>query len=97
MRLSPDVFRYLVWGAAVVLGIMLAVIDRQVLKRWLLVWLLPAGIAGGLLLTELSPFSFGVTTYYMEGVIIAAGSALALSGYVIAATVLALLFRQPSV
>lgn len=94
MRLSPDMFRYLVWGAAVVVGMVLAFVDRRVLKRWLLVWLLPAGIAGGLLLTNLSPFSFGATNYYMEGIIVAAGSALALAGYVIAAAGLALMFRR---
>ncbi|MEQ1716788.1 MAG: hypothetical protein ABL907_12510 [Hyphomicrobium sp.] len=84
MNLSPDATRYLVWAGVVVLGMALAVFDRQVLRRWLFGILLAAGVAGGLALTVVSPFSFGAINYYMEGVIISAGSALALIGYVIA-------------
>ena len=84
MKLSPDATRYLIWAAVVVLGMLLAVVDRRMLGRWVLGVLLIACAAGGLLLTVVSPFSFGATSYYMEGVIISAGSALALIGYFIA-------------
>jgi hypothetical protein len=96
MRISPDVFRYLVWGAAVLAGIVFAIVDRRVLKRWLLVWIPAVGVTGGLLITLISPFRFGGTSYYMDGVIAAGGSALALIGYVIGAAILALLFRKPT-
>lgn len=96
MRLSPDVYRDLVWGAAVLAGMVLAFFDRRLLRRWLLAWILAAVVAGGLLTTVISPFRFGGTSYYMEGVIAAGGSALALIGYGLGVVILALLFRKPS-
>lgn len=96
MKLSLDTTRYLVWAGIVVLGMVLAVVDRRVIGRWLFGLLLVAGIAGGLALTVVSPFSFGATNYYMEGVILSAGSALALTGYAVAvvARFLALRFSK---
>ncbi len=85
MNLSPDVMRYLIWVGVVVLGMMLAEVDRRVIGRWLFGFLLVAGVVGGLALTVVSPFSFGGSSYYMEGVIISAGSAMALIGYLAAA------------
>jgi hypothetical protein len=46
--------------------------------------LLVAGIVGGVIITRASPFSFSGGDHYMEGVILSAGSALALVGYVVA-------------
>jgi hypothetical protein len=76
--------RYLVWASVVVLGAVLAVVDQRMIGRWILGGLIVAGVVGGLLVTVISPFRFGGTSYYMEGVIVAGGSALALVGYVVA-------------
>jgi hypothetical protein len=76
--------RYLVWTSVVVLGALLAVVDQRIIGRWILGGLFVAGVVGGLLVTVISPFRFGGTSYYMEGVIVAGGSALALVGYVVA-------------
>jgi hypothetical protein len=81
--MSADVFRYLAWGGAVVLGGAMAVVDRNVFRLWFFAFLLAAGIIGGLVVTTVSPFSFGSTSYYMHGIILSGGSALALSGYVL--------------
>jgi hypothetical protein len=43
-----------------------------------------AGVACGLIVEKVSLFSFGMGNHYMEGVIVSAGSALALIGYVFA-------------
>lgn len=83
MKLSPEMVRYLSWAAAVALGMVLAIIDFRYIGRWVVGCLLGVLIAGGMLLTVVSPFRFGGTSYYMEGVILAGGSALALVGYVI--------------
>ena len=93
MKLSLDTTRYLVWASVVVLGMVLAVVDRRVIGRWLFGLLIVAGIAGGLALTVVSPFSFGATNYYMEGVILSAGSALALTGYAVAVVARCLALR----
>ena len=82
--LSAEATRYLAWAAAVVLGMLFALVDRRIFQRWILGALLLVGVAGGFLLTVLSPFSFGNASYYMEGVILAGGCALALGGYVFA-------------
>ncbi len=84
LKLSPDAMRYMVWSAAVVLGALLAFVDRQLIGRWVFGFLLLASVGGGLLLTVVSPFRFGGTSHYMEGVIISAGSALGLAGYILA-------------
>ena len=76
-----------------IFGGVLAIVDRRVLIRWLFAPLLVAGIAGGVLLTRLSPFSFGGTSYYMQGVIISGACALALIGYVTALAALIALKR----
>jgi hypothetical protein len=74
--------RYLVWAAVVVAGALLAVVDWRWIKRPVFRALLVAGVLGGAIVINVSPFTFGTGGYYMEGVIISAGSALALVGYV---------------
>ena len=66
-------------------GGMLAIVDWRWIKRPVCGALLVIGIVGGIIVTNVSPFTFGTGSYYMEGVLIAAGSALALAGYVLAA------------
>ena len=66
-------------------GGLLAIVDRRWIKRPVCGVVLIAGIVGGIIVTNVSPFTFGTGSYYMEGVLIAAGSALALAGYVLAA------------
>ncbi len=88
MDFSPEVSRNLVWAAVSVLGAVLAIADRRWLGRWIFGPLLLAVIAAGSLVTVVSPFSFGGTSYYMHGVIIAGGAALALAGYGIALVVM---------
>jgi formate hydrogenlyase subunit 3/multisubunit Na+/H+ antiporter MnhD subunit len=84
MKLSPDLTRYFVWAGIVVVGALLAVIDRRQIRRPVFGLLLVAAVVGGFIVEKVSPFSFGVRNYYMEGVIISAGSALALIGYIFA-------------
>jgi hypothetical protein len=85
MNFSPQIMRYLVWAAVVLLGALSAAVDRRWIRRPVLGMLLAAGVGGGFIVTEVSPFTFGTSSYYMEGVVVAAGSALALSGYVFGA------------
>ncbi len=81
MTLSADLTRYLVWTAVIAIGAVLALLDRRWIGRPLCAVLLLAGFGGGLVMTRVSPFSFGGGDHYMEGVILSAGSALALAGY----------------
>jgi hypothetical protein len=84
MNLSADLTRYFAWAAIVAVGALLAAVDRRWIGRPFFGVLLVAGVGGGLIVTEISPFSFGVGSHYIEGVIVSAGSALALAGYVFA-------------
>jgi hypothetical protein len=76
--------RYLVWVGAVVAGTVLAFIDWRWIRRPVFASFLVAGVVGGVIITKVSPFTFAGGDYYMDGVIVAAGSALALFGYVLA-------------
>ena len=80
--LSTEGVRYLAWAGVVILGMVLALVDTRAIGRWICGGLLAMGIVAGLLVTVASPFSFGSSSHYMEGVIISGGSALALAGYV---------------
>jgi hypothetical protein len=84
MEMSPDLARYLLWAGIIAIGTLLAVLDRRWIGWPLFGVLMLAGVAGGLIITTVSPFSFGGGDHYMEGVIVSAGSALALVGYVFA-------------
>jgi hypothetical protein len=84
MKLSADATRYLVWTGVLAIGAVLAVVDRRLIGWPACGALLVTGIVGGLIITRMSPFSFGGGDHYMEGVIISAGSALAAIGYVLA-------------
>ena len=85
MTFSPELTRYLVWTAVVLVGAVLSAVDRGWIRRPVHGVLLAAGVGGGFIVTKVSPFTFGSGGYYMEGVLLAAGSALALSGYVFGA------------
>ena len=86
MQLSADdLTRYLVWMGVIAFGAVLAAIDRRWIRRPVFAFLLVAGVAGGFIITKVSPFSFGGGDHYMEGVLLSAGAALALIGYVFAA------------
>ena len=85
MNLSVDMTRYIAWAAVVVAGALLAVVDWRWIRRPVFGVLLAAGVGVGIIVTKVSPFTFGTGGYYMEGVIAAAGSALALTGYVFGA------------
>jgi hypothetical protein len=87
MDMSADLMRYLTWTAVVVAGALLAFVDRRWIGRSVFGALLVAGVAAGLIVTQVSPFSFGMGGYYMDGVLVSAGSALALIGYVASAVV----------
>jgi hypothetical protein len=84
-NLSEDMTRYFVWAAIVVAGAVLAVVDWRWIKRPVCGALLVGAVGGGIIVTNVSPFTFGTGGHYMEGVLISAGSALALVGYVLAA------------
>jgi len=79
--MSPDQTRFLVWAAVVVAGGVFAVLEWR-WTRWPVFGLfLVAGLVGGAMTTQLSSFTFGGDSYYMQGVLISGGSALALGGY----------------
>ena len=61
--MSAELWRYLAWASVVALGATLAIVDRRVLGRWLFGLLLVAAIAVGMLVTVVSPFRFGGTSY----------------------------------
>ena len=82
MTLSSDMTRYLVWAGVVVAGTLLAIVDWRWIKRPVFGLLLVAAVIGGIVLTKVSPFDFATGGYFMEGVLMSAGSALALVGYV---------------
>ena len=82
--LSAELTRYLIWGGVIAIGALFAVLDRRWIRRPLFAVLLVAGVIGGLIITRVSPFTFGGGDHYMEGVILSAGSALALAGYAFA-------------
>lgn len=81
MGSSADLVRYLVWAGIVAIGGLLGIVDLRWTRRPLFGLLLAAGIIGGLIITRVSPFTFAGGDHYMEGVILSAGSALALAGY----------------
>lgn len=83
--MSDDLTRYCIWAAVVTIGAILAVVDRRWIGWPLCAVLLVGGVGGGLVITEVSPFTFAGGDHYMEGVLISAGSALALAGYILAA------------
>jgi hypothetical protein len=84
MESSADLMRYLVWGVIAAVGALLAIVDLRWITRPLFGVLLAAGIIGGVIITKVSPFTFAGGDHYMERVILAAGSALALAGYAVA-------------
>ena len=84
MDRSPDLARYFMWTGVVVFGALLAVIDWRQIRRPAFGLLLVIGVITGFVIEQVSPFSFGVKSHYMEGVLVSAGSALALIGYVFA-------------
>jgi len=84
MKLSAELTRYFVWAGIVAVGTLLAVVDRRWIRRRVFGVLLVAGVVVGFIVEKVSPFSFGGGGHYMEGVIVSAGSALALIGYVLA-------------
>ena len=81
MDRSPDLARYFMWAGVVVAGALLAVVDRRQIRRPVLGVLLVIGVVAGFIIEQVSPFSFGGGSHYMEGVLVSAGSALALIGY----------------
>lgn len=82
--MEPAMMRCLIWSGALIAGTLLALIDWRWIKRPVSALFLVAGVVGGVIVTNVSPFTFAGGDYYMQGVIIAAGSALALAGYVLA-------------
>ena len=82
-----NLFRDLVWTAAVLVGLVVAIIERAILKRHLL-WILLVLIAlTGVVITAMNPFTFGSGDDYMTGIIISGGAMLALAGYAFTAFV----------
>jgi hypothetical protein len=84
MQPEFDLTRYVLWAAIVAIGALLSAGDRRWIGWPLLGMLLVAGVVGGLVVTRASPFTFSGGDHFMEGVILAAGSALALAGYLLA-------------
>ena len=79
---SAELTRYTIWALVVLAGIPLAIVDWQMIKRPIFGVLLILGISAGATVTFFSPFNFADGGYYMEGIIVSAGSALVFLGYV---------------
>jgi hypothetical protein len=75
---------YAAWAVVIAAGIFLAILDLRWIQRPSFGGILLAGLCGGLVTTQVSPFNFADGGYYIEGVLVAAGSALALAGYAVA-------------
>jgi hypothetical protein len=76
---------YIACAVTVAIGAVLAISDWRWIQRPCFGVLLIAGLGGGLITTQVSPFNFADGGYYMQGVIVAGGAALALAGYVLGA------------
>lgn len=76
---------YIAYAVMIAVGAALGIVDWRWIRRPLFGLLLIAGVCGGLITTQVSPFNFADGGYYMQGVLVAAGAALALIGYVLAA------------
>ncbi|MFO1166824.1 MAG: hypothetical protein U1E19_01725 [Rhodoblastus sp.] len=75
---------YLLWAIVIAIGFGLRALERRFTRRPFLGALLILGTVAGYLMTRFSPFNFATGGLYMEGVILAAASALAFSGYLAA-------------
>jgi hypothetical protein len=76
---------YVFWTVVLAIGGGLAVLDWQWIRRPVFAVLLLAGIGGGLVTMQVSPFNFADGGYSLQGLLVAVGSAVALIGYVLAA------------
>ena len=72
---------YVFWAAIATSGVVLMLLDQRWIGRPLFGALLVAGICGGLVTTQVSPFNFYDGGYALEGLLVTIGSALALIGY----------------
>jgi hypothetical protein len=71
----------LIWAIPVVLGALMAFVDRLVMVSWYFAFLLLAGLLGGILRVFVGPFRYSGMGFSL---ILGGGSALALIGYVFA-------------
>ena len=85
--MESAMMHWLAWSGALVVGTLLALIDWRWTKRPVAALFLVSGVVGGVIVTDVSPFTFAGGDYYMQGVVMAGGSALALAGYVLAVAV----------
>jgi hypothetical protein len=72
---------YVLWTAIAATGIPLVYVDRRWIGRPLFGALLVAGICGGLIAMQVSPFNFSDGGYALQGLLVMMGSAVALIGY----------------
>lgn len=97
--MDAEFTRYTQWALAVLAGVPLAFVDWRLIKRPIFGVVLVLGIAAGAAVTFFSPFNFADGGYYMEGILVSAGSALVFIGYVPASLAIFLwqkLSKQPS-
>jgi hypothetical protein len=76
---------YVFWAVILAIGAVLALLDWQWIRRPVFAVLLVAGIGGGLVTMQVSPFNFADGGYSMQGLLVAVGSGVALIGYAVAA------------
>lgn len=79
---SAEFTRYTIWALVVLAGVPLAIADWRMIKRPIFGVLLILGISAGAAVTFFSPFNFADGGYYIEGIVVSAGSALVFIGYV---------------
>ncbi|MFA5949852.1 MAG: hypothetical protein WC807_06165 [Hyphomicrobium sp.] len=78
---SADLERYMVWALVVLAGAAIAFAEHRATGRFRL-WILLVVLAiAGEVTMRLSPFTFQGGGYYMEALIVMAGSLMCLGGY----------------
>ena len=88
MNSADELQRYSAWALAVIVGAMLAFVDRNWISRPVLGALLVVVALAGVIAMNVSPFNFGTGSHYMEGVIATGAALLALAGYAAAVVLL---------
>ena len=84
MNPPTDFVFYVFWSAVFASGALFEFVDRKWIKRPALGVLLVAGIPAGYIMMRVSPFNLADGGLGLQGLLLAAGSGLALIGYALA-------------
>jgi hypothetical protein len=76
--------RYWPYGVALLVGALLAVVDRKAFGRYVLAWLLVLVAIGGAIGMNVSPFTFQGDDHYFQSLIAMLFALAGLAGYALA-------------